>query len=76
MFCEISFFFVSKINDLMIGSRYAASIQIPSKGWFLYGGNGLSTSQKLVIVNSNWEAGPAVKKPNILGQCAVQVMKP
>jgi hypothetical protein len=59
----------------MTGTVDAASILIPSKGWFLFGGNGLPTSQKLVNVNSTWEAGPAVQTSNIWGQCAVQVLK-
>ncbi len=53
----------------------AANIQIPGKGWFLFGGNDLETSQKLGTVNSNWEAGPAVQTTGIFGQCGVQVMK-
>ncbi len=59
----------------MAGIQYAASIQIPGKGWFLFGGNDQRSSQKLVNVNSSWEAGPAVQTPGIKGQCAVQVLK-
>jgi hypothetical protein len=59
----------------MTGTSYAASIQIPGKGWYLFGGNQLSTSQKLVNISSYWEAGPAVQTPGIYGQCAVQVIK-
>ena len=59
----------------MARTQYAASIQIPGKGSYIFGGNGLSTSQKLVNISSNWEAGPAVQTPFIKGQCAVQVMK-
>ena len=58
----------------MAGTNVAAGIQIPGKGWYLFGGNGLSTSQSLVNINSTWEAGPAVQAPRIQGQCAVQVM--
>jgi hypothetical protein len=57
----------------MNATYYAASIRVPGKGWFLFGGNGLPTSQKLETVNSNWEAGPAVLTPGIYAQCAVQV---
>jgi hypothetical protein len=57
----------------MAGTSGTAGIQVPGKGWFLFGGNDLGTSQKLV--NSTWEAGPAVQTPGIYGQCAVQVMK-
>ncbi len=67
---------MSKINDLMTATYNAATINIPSKGWYLFGGNELSTSQKLVNINSTWEAGPAVQTTFIYGQCAVQVMKP
>ena len=69
-------FLCVKINDLMTPKYGAGSIQIPGKGWFIFGGNSLSTSQKLVNVKSNWEAGPAVQTPGIFYQCVVQVMKP
>ena len=59
----------------MTGTSYAANIQIQGKGWYIFGGNDLETSQKLVDISSNWEAGPAVQTPGIQGQCAVQVMK-
>ena len=60
----------------MTGTSSAASIQIPGKGWYIFGGiNDLKTSQKLVNISSNWEAGPTVQTPGIQGQCAVQVMK-
>ncbi len=59
----------------MNATNFAASIRVPSKGWFLFGGNELPTSQKLETVNSNWKAGPAVQTTGIQGQCAVQVMK-
>jgi hypothetical protein len=61
----------------MAGTHAAAGIQVPGKGWFLFGGNELKTSQKLTNISSFWvwEAGPAVKTINIWGQCAVQVMK-
>ncbi len=60
----------------MNATYQAASIRVPGKGWFLFGGNSLPFSQKLETVNSNWEAGPAVQTPGILGQrqCAVQVI--
>jgi hypothetical protein len=53
----------------------AANIQIADKGWFIFGGNDLKTSQKLVNIYSNWEAGPAVQARGISGQCAIQVTK-
>ena len=70
----MAFIFV-QINDLMTETYVAASIQIPGKGWYLFGGNSLPTSQKLVNISSNWEAGPAVQATWIEGQCAVQVMQ-
>ncbi len=69
-----SFNFV-QISNLIGGTISAASIRVPGKGWFLFGGNGLSTSQKLETVNSNWVTGPAVQTPGIQGQCVVQVRK-
>ena len=51
-----------------------ANILIPGKGWYIFEGNDLETSQKLVDISSNWEAGPAQRK-GIWGQCGVQVMQ-
>ncbi len=51
----------------------ASSVHIPDKGWFLFGGNSLNTSQKLMNIDSNWEQGPEVQTVNQYGQCAVQV---
>ncbi len=67
-----AFHFV-KINDLMDATQLAASIRVPVKGWFIFGGNVLATSQKLVNVSSIWEAGPTVQKTGTFSQCAVQV---
>ncbi len=50
----------------------AANVQVPGKGWFLFRGNSLITAQKLENINSDWTFGPTYE---ILGQCAVQVMK-
>ena len=58
----------------MAQTQQAASIRIPGKGWYIFGGNRLSTSQKLANISSNWEAGPPVETSAIYGQCAVQVM--
>ncbi len=58
----------------MVETIYASSIHIPEKGWFLFGGNGLETSQKLMNFDSKWEQGPEVQTVNQLYQCAVQVM--
>jgi hypothetical protein len=52
----------------------ASSVHIPDKGWFLFGGNSLNTSQKLMNIDSNWEQGPEVQTVNQYGQCAVQVI--
>ena len=52
----------------------ASSVHIPDKGWFLFGGNSLNTSQKLMNIDSNWEEGPEVQTVNQIHQCAVQVI--
>jgi hypothetical protein len=65
----------SQIKNLITDTFRAGSILIPGKGWFLFGGNSLKTSQKLKNLHSNWEAGPAVQTPRIQGQCVVQVLK-
>ncbi len=57
----------------MIETYGASSVFIPDSGWFLFGGNSLNTSQKLVNINSQWEKGPAVQGTGIKWQCAVQV---
>ena len=59
----------------MIGTFGASSVYMPDRGWFLFGGNYLNTSQKLTNIQSNWEKGPAVQTPGIYHQCAVQVIK-
>jgi len=55
----------------------ASSVQIKGQGWFLFGGrqSNLETSQKLVGIDSKWEAGPPVIEKSIEGQCAVKVIK-
>ena len=53
----------------------AASVYIPDKGWFIFGGNTLSNaSQKLVDVNASWVDG--LEGLDIRGtlQCVVKVM--
>ena len=71
----MSAFHFVKLKSLMNVTYHAASIRVPDKGWFLFGGNTLSTSQKLETVDSDWVAGPAVQTTGISGQCAVQVIK-
>ncbi len=58
----------------MIGTSGASSVFIPDSGWFLFGGNSLDTSQKLMNISAIWEKGPAVQTKGIRYQCAVQVM--
>ena len=59
----------------MTPTEGASSVYMPDRGWFLFGGNNLTTSQKLTNIDSNWEKGPAVQKVWIHHQCAVQVIK-
>ena len=59
----------------MIETHGASSVYMPDQGWFLFGGNNLTSSQKLTNIDSNWEKGPAVFTPSIYHQCAVQVIK-
>ena len=63
------------MNNLMIPTGHASSVYMPDRGWFLFGGNELKTSQKITNIQSNAEEGPAVQATNIYNQCAVQVMK-
>ncbi len=57
----------------MADTASASSVRIPEKGWFLFGGNSLNRSQKLMDLDSNWEEGPEVQTANQQYQCAVQV---
>jgi len=59
---------------LIAPTVYASSVYIEGKGWYLFGGNRLKTSQKLESLDSTWKEGPAVKEKGIFGQCIVQVI--
>jgi len=59
----------------LAGTFYASDVYIEGQGWFLFGGNDLETSQKLVGTDYNWEQGPPVNVSNIWGQCAVKVIE-
>ncbi len=63
-----------QISSLMVETIGASSVHIPDKGWFLFGGNNLNTSQKLMDLDSNWEEGPEVQTVKQDEQCTVQVM--
>lgn len=58
---------------MLVATNKAASVYRQDLGWILFGGNDIGTTQKLVSVESNWEKGPNVQTPSIVGQCAVQV---
>jgi len=51
----------------------SSDVYIKGQGWFIFGGNHLETSQKLVGIDSIWEQGPPVIARYIEGQCAVKV---
>jgi len=53
----------------------ASDAYVEGQGWFLFGGNELETSQKLVGIDSSWEQGPKVNAIKVQGQCAVKVIK-
>jgi len=61
----------------LTSTEYASDVYIKGQGWFLFGGNDLGTSQKLVGIGSKWEQGPPVIAKNIRvnGQCAVKVIQ-
>jgi hypothetical protein len=60
------FFFINKIklffqiSDTLSSSTLAASVLVPNRGWFIFGGDpsSLLTSQKLQSLSGNWSAGP------------------
>jgi len=62
-------------NDLLNGTFDASSVSVEGVGWFIFGGNQLKTSQKLVGIDSKWEVGPPVQSVGIWRQCAVQVKR-
>jgi len=55
-------------------TRFASDVYIDGQGWFIFGGNDLETSQKLVGIDSKWEEGPRVIAKGIYDQCAVKVI--
>jgi hypothetical protein len=57
----------------MAGTSKGTSLYRPGHGWYLFGGNNLTTAQKLKDVDSEWEAGPKVEVIGNTFQCAVQV---
>jgi len=60
---------------LIQSASYASSVNIKGRGWYLFGGNYLNTSQKLESLDSTWKEGPAViHKYGIEGQCVVKVI--
>jgi len=59
----------------LAGTSDASDVYIEGHGWFIFGGNSLATSQKLVGIDSKWEQGPPVITTDIYGQCAVKVIE-
>ncbi len=53
----------------------ASSVLMPDQGWFLFGGNELNTSQKLMNIDSKWEEGLKIPFLGIIYHCVVQVRK-
>lgn len=54
----------------------SASVQVPNKGWFIFGGEGssLTRSQKLNHPKSQWELGPDLfQSRTVTGECLVQL---
>ncbi len=49
-----------QISDILSPSELAASVLVPNRGWFIFGGDpsSLLTSQKLQSLSGNWLAGP------------------
>ena len=65
------------IANLMVATAAgAASVQVPDKGWFIFGGEGnsLTRSQKLNHPTGQWELGPDLfQSRTVTGECLVQL---
>ena len=71
---DILFSFATlQIEDLPVATYGAASVNIPGRGWYLFGGNNEPNAQVLTGVGQQWAAGPPVNTINIFFRCAVQV---
>ena len=65
------------ISDLLVATASgSANVQVPNKGWFIFGGEGnsLIRSQKLNHPSSKWELGPDLfQSRTVTGECLVQL---
>ena len=71
---KVKLFF--QISDILSSSELAASVLVPNRGWFIFGGyeSTLLTSQKLQTLSGNWSAGPNMFQSTYDSyQCGVQV---
>ena len=65
-----------QLKDLPLATSNAASLVIPDRGWFLFGGNNHPNSWSLAEVGQDWIEGPPVYRANMVNRCAVQVRFP
>ena len=64
----------SQIQSLVKATTDGSGAVVPGQGWLIYGGNDLSTSQKLVHINQAWTNGPDLPgRVKVTGTCVVQV---
>ena len=64
----------SQIQSLLTVTTDGSGAVVPGQGWLIYGGNDLSTSQKLVHINQAWTNGPDLPgRLKVTGTCVVQV---
>jgi hypothetical protein len=65
------------MSDMLVATASgSASVVVPKKGWFVFGGEGnsLTRSQKLNHHDSQWELGPDLfQSRTVTGECLVQV---
>jgi hypothetical protein len=63
-----------QISDILSESNTAPSVLVPNRGWVIFGGNKLPTSQILQTLSGNWTKGPNMYDArNVYGNCGVQV---
>lgn len=64
----------SRTSSLIEATYFGGTAYVPNEGWFIFGGNSLTRSQRLQNLNSAWVEGPELfQAENEIGQCVVQL---
>ncbi len=68
---------IKQISDALDDVNWSGGVQVPSKGWFVFGGDKstLNKAQGLAARDVDWESGPNLYGGAIdSGHCTVQVL--